>query len=267
MHQPHARHVRRAAFGCAIFVALGLVGCAAWRPVTVPIPTIRIPSACTTKPDTLVVMLPGAASRPEEFETEGLVDAMRTRGIAADVVLVDAHLGYYRNRSVVDRLRADVVAPALAQGYRQVWLVGISLGGVGALLYAAQQPQGIAGIVAIAPYLGEPATLEAIRAQGGLQTWRAPPDPLEPDDIGSVLWRWLQPYALAPAPVDRPPLYLGYGLADRLRPGHDLLAAALPAGHVFTAPGDHDYPAWRAVWAQALDAAPLPRDPGCKRAG
>ena len=193
---------------------------------------------------------------------------MHERGIAADVVLVDAHFGYYRDRSVVDRLQADVIAPALAQGYAHVWLVGISLGGVGALLYTSQQPQAIAGIVAIAPYLGEPATIDAIRAQGGLKSWRSPPDPLAPDDIGTLLWRWLQPYALADsladAPAARPPLYLGYGLGDRLRPGHDLLAAALPADHVFTAPGGHDYPAWRAVWAQALDAAPLPRDPRCK---
>ena len=247
---------------------MALDACTLWRPVTVPIATIRIASTCAVRPDTLVVMLPGAASRPEEFESEGLVRAMRERGVAADVLLVDAHMGYYRNRSVIDRLRADVIAPALAQGYRHVWLVGISLGGFGAMIYTAQQPQGIAGLVAIAPYLGEPATLDAIRAQGGLKTWRAPPDPLDPEDIGTPLWRWLQPYALGPAlapgPAARPPLYLGYGLEDRLRPGHDLLAAALPADHVFTAPGNHDYPAWRAVWAQALDAVPLPRDPSCK---
>ena len=256
--------MRNHVFALVLVSTLLLSGCAGWRPVTVPIPTIRIPSSCAVRPDTIVVMLPGAASRPEEFETEGLVDAMRTRGIAADVILVDAHLGYYRNRSVVDRLHADVIGPALAQGYRHVWLAGISLGGVGAMIYTAQRPQGIAGIVAIAPYLGERETLDAIRAQGGLKSWRSPPDPLDPDDIGTLLWRWLQPYALDPAPASRPPLYLGYGLGDRLRPGHDLLAESLPADHVLTAPGDHDYPAWRAVWAQALDAAPLPRDPGCK---
>jgi len=244
-----------------------LSGCAGWRPTAVPIPTIRIPSTCPVRPDTLVVMLPGAASRPEEFESEGLVEAMHARGVAADVLLVDAHPGYYRERSVIERLHADVIAPAQAQGYRHIWLVGISLGGFGAMIYTAERPQGISGIVAIAPYLGEPATLESIRAQGGLKSWRAPPGPLDPRDIGTPLWRWLQPYALAPAPASRPPLYLGYGLDDRLRPGHDLLAAALPADHVFTAPGGHDYPAWRAVWAQALDAAPLPRDPGCKPAG
>lgn len=252
-----------------LFLAATLLtsACSLWRPVTVPIPTVRIAATCSVRPDTLVVMLPGAASRPEEFESEGLVRAMRERGIAADVVLVDAHLGYYRNRTVIDRLRADVIAPALALGYRHVWLVGISLGGFGALIYTAEQPQGIDGIVAIAPYLGEPATLAAIRAQGGLQSWRVPPGPLDPEDIGTPLWRWLKPYADGLAPAGHPPLYLGYGLSDRLRPGHDLLAAALPADHVFTAPGDHDYPAWRAVWAQALDAAPLPRDPSCKRPG
>jgi pimeloyl-ACP methyl ester carboxylesterase len=255
----------RLARRATVAVMLFLGGCALLpRPATVPMATLRLPAACATRPDTLLVMLPGAASRPEEFETEGLVRALRERSIAADVVLVDSHLGYFRNRTFIERLRADVIAPAQAQGYRHIWLAGISLGGFGSMIYAAEQPQGIEGIVAIAPYLGEPVTLEAIRAQGGLASWRVPADPVDPKDVGTPLWRWLKPYSQSPQPVTRPMLFLGYGLADRLRPGHDLLAAALPPTHVFTAPGGHDYPAWLPVWERALDAAPLPRDASCK---
>jgi hypothetical protein len=39
------------------------------------------------------------------------------------------------------------------------------------------------------------------------------------------------------------------------------MAGVLPAGHVTTHPGDHDWPPWRALWAQWLDRGLLPT--GC----
>ncbi|MEP7099757.1 MAG: alpha/beta hydrolase [Burkholderiales bacterium] len=242
----------------AVTLAWLLSACAPWRPVTVPIPTIHEPAPCATRPDTLLVMLPGSYSRPEEFVQEGFVRAARERGIAADLVLVDAHVGYYADRSIVDRLRADVIAPALAQGYTRIWLVGISIGAFGALIYGEAQPQGIAGIVALGPYLGKRALIEEINAQGGLKSWRAPVGPLEPDDIGNIVWRWLQTDA-----ASRPDLFLGYGRDDRFVVSDRLLAAALPADRVFTAAGGHDWAPWLALWNEVLDKMPLKRDAAC----
>ena len=256
------RAVRRSSFiGFAFALVLG--GCSVWRPVTVPIPTIREPAPCAVRPDTLLVMLPGSYSRPQEFIAEGFVDAVRKRRIAADLLLVDAHVGYYADKSIVDRLRADVIAPALAQGYTRIWLVGISIGAFGALIYSEAQPQGIAGVVALGPYLGKRALSEEIAAQGGLRAWRAPVGKLDPDDIDWVVWRWLQPYAAQPIAVARPELFLGYGRDDRFVFSDKLLAAALPADRVFTAAGGHDWAPWRALWNDMLDAMPLARDAGC----
>ena len=103
---------------------LTLAGCAS-RPATAPLRTIAQPSPCEAQADTLLVLLPGTYSLPEDFVREGFVRAVREAGLAADVLLVDAHTGYYENRSIVDRLHADVVRPARARGYRQVWLAGI----------------------------------------------------------------------------------------------------------------------------------------------
>ena len=242
-----------------IALALLLSGCALWRPVTVPIATIREPAPCVVRPDTLLVMLPGSYSRPEEFVREGFVRAVRERGIAADMVLVDAHVGYYADKSIVDRLRADVIAPALAQGYTRIWLVGISIGAFGALIYSEAQPQGIVGVVALGPYLGKRALSEEINAQGGLRSWRAPVGRLDPDDIDTIVWRWLQTDA-----ATRPDLFLGYGRDDRFVFSDRLLAAALPADRVFTAPGGHDWTPWLAMWTQMLDKMPLKRD-GCAK--
>lgn len=258
---------------CAAVALLGaglwlLSGCAAFRPLTVPIGTIAEPARCASPPDALIVMLPGAGSRPEDFVTEGFVRAVRDRRLAADIVLVDAHRGYFNELQIIERLRADVIAPARARGYAQIWLVGISLGGFGALVYSAEHPAGVTGIVALGPYLGSDKKGGEIAAAGGLKAWRAPM-PAEPGDFDTRFWRGLQPYAAVaggPSSEVRPTLLLGYGLEDRFRPNHDLLAAALPANRVFTTAGGHDWPPWLALWQRMLGAMPLRADPSCRGA-
>lgn len=241
----------------ALAMAVSLVGCGLWRPTTVPLRILREAPVCPARPDTLVVMLPGSYSLPEDFVGEGFVAAVRARGVVADLWLVDAHRGYYAERSILDRLEADVIAPARAAGYRRLWFVGISIGAFGALAYAQTHPGTVDGIVMIGPYLGERPTSAAIAAQGGLARWQPDPGAAEASDAG--LWRWLQSATRS----ERPALLLGYGADDRFAYADRLLAAALPAGRVFVAPGGHEWAPWRATWAQALDAAPLPRDPAC----
>ncbi|MES2994354.1 MAG: alpha/beta hydrolase [Pseudomonadota bacterium] len=247
-----------------VLPVLLLGGCALWRPVTVPIGTLQLPAACAPRPDTLLVMLPGSWSRPEEFVEEGMVAAVRERGIAADIVIVDAHVGYYSDRSIAVRLQEDVIGPARARGYRQVWVLGISIGAFGALIHAEAQPGQVDGLVLLGPYLGQRIATEELRAQGGLQRWRAPVGELDRGDIDNIVWRWLQPYAgAAQTPTQRPALYLGYGLDDRFRASDDLLAEALPPAQVFKEAGGHDWAPWRAAWGRALDAIPLARDARC----
>ena len=238
-----------------------LAGCATWRPAVVPLRTLLEPARCAAPVRTLLVMLPGSYSLPEEFQSEGYVQIARAQHLAADLILVDAHLGYYRNRSVVDRLDQDVIAPARAQGYRRIWLVGISIGAVGAMLYADAHPGAVDGVVLIAPYLGTALTAKEIRIAGGLARWPAPE--ARPDDLDTLLWRWLQAQTGAAATPGKLPLYLGYGDSDRFRYNDDVLRAALPASQVFTAPGGHDWPAWRPIWADIARALPVPTDPTC----
>jgi hypothetical protein len=63
-----------------------------------------------------------------------------------------------------------------------------------------------------------------------------------------------------------PPLYLGFGLADRFAANHRLLADALPAGRVFTTEGGHDWPQWSQLWRKMLDVLPLPAHSARKHA-
>lgn len=241
-----------------------LVGCGVWRPVSVPMASLSEPARCATSADTLLVMLPGSFARPEEFVREGFVQAVRERQLAVDMLLVDAHLGYYSDRSIIDRLQADIIAPARARGYRNIWLVGISVGAFGAMIHTQAEPEGITGIVALGPYLGKRSVTEQVRASGGLARWQAPVGVLAPGEIDLILWRWLQGARAAggTAPV---PLFLGHGLADRFLADAELLAAALPAERIFTAPGGHDWPVWLTLWQRMLDVLPLRRDATCAR--
>lgn len=235
-------------------------GCSFLRPATVPLATDLDRSSCA-KADTLLVFLPGAYSTIDEFVREGFVQEVRQRRIAADIAMVDAHMAYYNNRSVIDRLEADVLVPARAAGYRAIWLVGISVGGFGALIHEEQMPGGVTGIVALAPYLGERELSNKIAAAGGLLAWQAPTGPLPPEQAEMRLWRWLQTQTKLPAGSGSPAVYLAYGTEDRFADSHRLLAAALPPQRVFTTPGGHDWAPWRRLWQQVLAVLPLPACP------
>lgn len=254
-------------------VAVALAGCSQLRPTPRPLPQATDPAPCpqaSDAPRPLVVLLPGRGMDLAEFTEQGFLNAVRRRGFDVDLRLVDAHLGYYHERSVFEALQEDVVAPALARGVREVWLAGISLGGYGALLYDARHPGQIAGVVALAPYLGLDEVVGDVARAGGLRAWRAPPlDRLSPAtaplDTDRHLWRWLQAQTAPPADATgrRIPVFLGYGAADRFAASQALAASALPAQRVVVRPGGHDWPAWREAWDSLLDRVPWPRRAAC----
>jgi pimeloyl-ACP methyl ester carboxylesterase len=202
-----------------------------------------------------VVLLPGRGGHAGDFRKAGFLDVAQKAGLEAGVVAVDAHLAYYAKRTVVMRLREDVIAPARARGCREVWLVGVSMGGLGALLYAERHPEDVAGIFLMAPYLGSEKTLKEIQNAGGLRAW-SPRQPPDPDDYQRSLWRWLKGN-LVEAPANPVPIYLGYGKKDAFAPANALLAAELPPERVFLEPGGHDWPVWLKLWEDFLEASPL----------
>jgi len=246
----------------ALLVGLLLSGCGFLpRPTIVPMAMQTERSACGGPVRTLLVFLPGAGSFPEEFVQEGFVQEVRRRGIAADMLLVDAHRGYYNERSILERLERDVIAPARSQGIDAIWLVGISLGGLGALLHEQASPGQVKGLVVLAPYLGEESVIREVAQAGGLAAWKRAAPGAADAAFDVRLWRWLQGYGAAAGGTaqQRPPLYLGYGLGDRFATPNALLGAVLPPAQVFTTQGGHDWPAWRTLWGRMLEVLPLPK--------
>ena len=244
-------------------------GCAALLSAPVPMAQLRYPADPNQRARCLMVLLPGRGDSAADFEGHGIIAAARQRGLSIDLVAADATIGYYAKRTLLDRLQADVLTPALLHDYAQVWLVGTSMGGLGALLEARKQP-GIQGILLLAPFLGDEDVTGEVAAAGGLATW-VPPR-IDQGDYQRELWRWLQ--AVSQGGEKAPEIVLGYGEADRFAPAHRLLAAGLPADHVLRAVGGHDWATWlglfrrfvdgpamRSACAQGPGASPLPALP------
>lgn len=197
----------------------------------------------------LLVMLPGAGMEAADFAANGLIAAAHRRHKQVDIIAARPALDLYLDGGVAPALHSAVIAPALAQGYAHIRLLGISLGGMGALLYAALHEANIEGIVLLAPFLGTPGTIAEIEAAGGLPAWKPAGIATAPE---ATMLRWLQTH-LAHRRAN-PKLTLGYGTKDRFARGHQILAAELPKENVFTHPGAHDWETWLALWQRMLDA-------------
>lgn len=205
---------------------------------------------------TLLVMLPGRGMASEEYEGEGFVPAIRKAGLAVDAVAVDAHIGYLIHRSLSEHLLREVILPARAAGYDQIWLLGISMGGIGALRYAQLHPGTVDGLILLAPFLGDEELLGEIEAAGGPKTWTPPAGDLPDEQWQARLWAWLKGQT-APADSGVPPITVGFGSEDRFARACELLGKLLPKERVFRAPGGHDWPPWRALFGQMVKAGVL----------
>lgn len=197
----------------------------------------------------LLVMLPAAKARPEDLLEQGFVAAIRERGLPLDVAVVDAHADYYLERRVGERLAVDVVAPLRTNGgYRRIWLMGMSLGGMGCIAYARQHAAEVEGMILLAPFLGARGLIAQILHAGGLARWQ--PEALEPDDEELGLLLWLKHYRAGDPRL--PAIHLGFGSDDRYAPASALLAQQLPAERVVSVPGKHDWQTWIRLWRALL---------------
>ena len=163
--------------------------------------------------DELIIFVPGIGDVLEDYEANGFIEAVLQSRAPADMIVVDAHFGYYLRRTVVERLRQDVIKPARAgDGYKKIWIVGISLGGFGALRYASEYPGDVDALVLLAPYLGYAPIIGEIATAGGVRQWQ-PSREGAGADHERALWLWLQ--RCVTSELGLPPIYLGYGEDDK----------------------------------------------------
>ena len=238
---------------CFLVAALTLLaGCAARGDVRKPIPTLLVP-APHQPAQRVVVMLPGRGDDVDSLQRQDVARIIQQQWPDADVVLTGLTMPYYRAGVAASRLHDQVVAPLEEHGQRQVWLAGISLGGMGALLYDQAYPNQVHGMLLLSPYLGERAIHKEIRGAGGLDAWSpGPPQPMRPDTFQRELWRYLKHWSDEPARTRT--AWLAYGADERFRASIELATPELPHDHVIMLPGHHDWTLWKPALHLLLQA-------------
>lgn len=202
----------------------------------------------STGADTLLVLLPGAYMTPEHYR-EHFFPALADRKLSLDLLAVDLGLDAVSSGDALPAVVDQIVHPARAN-YARVWLGGISLGGLLALCLTADYPELVDGLCLIAPYPGSRLTTNAIARAGGLAAWQPTAEQLADPEFRA--WAWLK------SPPPEFPACCGHGEEDRFADGMAQIAACLPPAARHTVPGDHDWPAWRALWEYFLAAGLLP---------
>ncbi len=193
----------------------------------------------------LIVFLRGRGGSHEDFVSEGFVDAVKSTKLPYDMVAPNAHFGYYFGETLVGRLKADIIDPAKIKGYENIWLVGASMGGLGALMYSRFYPEDITGVLVISPFLGYDKIISEIASKGGVRQWD--PGEYNPDnDWQRMLWHWLKQYAAKPR--QRPTIFLGYGTEDTYVKAQRLLGDILPDDQVIITSGGHTPETMKKIW-------------------
>jgi pimeloyl-ACP methyl ester carboxylesterase len=184
-------------FACALrclMLALPVGLLAACYPLgnaSIPIPTAFV--AAPQPAHRLVVFLPGRGDDLQGLKKSGIAQIIQREWPDADVELAAVTMAYYLDGHATKRLHDEVMVPALKHGYRQIWLAGTSLGGMGALTYDRDYPGEIHGMILLAPYLGDRTVPKEIVAAGGLSPWNpGPPETLSPKTWQRELWRYLK---------------------------------------------------------------------------
>lgn len=202
--------------------------------------------------DTLVILLPGAYQQPEDFIKEGFVQAVRQRQLGIDLIMAELSFSHIADQSALSEIHSNLIQPAIAAGYQNIWLAGISVGGYVAMAYAGRYPRQLAGLLLLAPYLGNRMTTGEIAVAGGIQLWT--PDAISDEDTERLNWHWLKIHANAAdtevCPIE---VHLSYGEDDRFAESYLMMAQALPAARVDKIPGDHVWPVWQQLWHNFLD--------------
>jgi pimeloyl-ACP methyl ester carboxylesterase len=195
---------------------------------------------------TRILFLPAAYTGPEDFVQAGFVSAVRQRGLPLDLVFAELNLQHLTDRTILRRVRHELVLPARALGCRSIWLCGISLGGFIGLAFAERYTSEIDGLCLLAPYLGNHIITGEIERAKGVAEWQ-PGEP-GPEDDERRVWRFIKSQ---PSQVS---VRLGYGRDDRFANSHRMMAAALQPEAVRVVPGGHEWPAWSRLWEDFLDS-------------
>jgi hypothetical protein len=211
------------------------------------LPSVRYPGM--TGKRSFVVLFPGIGGKGSDYETRGFLDEVWERGFEASMEVLDVKPSLYLGGRIIELVKTEVIEPAKAEGFEEFYLVGISLGGHGALLYATEYPEDIDGIVIIAPFISGNLASGAIDKAGGLDTWEDCPFLAWPHACN--LWKSLKDYVSDSR--NQRKVVLGFGTEDIFVDQCRILADVLLPEQVFTVSGGHDWATWKRLFIKTAD--------------
>jgi hypothetical protein len=250
------RPVFRINFYLILMASFFLLSCTPRVDVKEPLELVWDKSGGET--DQLIVFLPGLYDVAEKFKEEQFFSLARKEGIKADMVAASVHLDHLLENHVVERIERDVFTPALNLGYKNIWFVGVSLGGLNSLLFYKKHAGLICGVVLLAPYLGDKSITSAIQNAGGIKNWQ--PDQFDkPEQVKDKalvdlhiqnLWNWIKLDKKNGNKLKQ--VYLGFGSHDRYAKAHQIFTSFLDEKNVHTVNGEHNWKTGRKIWQQQL---------------
>jgi len=243
-------HLKAASVSTLLRIALAtsmllLSACVPGGKTQIRIPVEEIKASRQDDERVLVVVLPGRGDDVANLKASGIAESIRSAMPEADVTLTGISLAYYMEGRMPQRLREEIILPARQRGYKEIWLTGASMGGMGVLMYDREYPGDATGLVLLAPYLGGKDVLEQIKASEGLEHWDAGPVPamVDRNNFDRELWRYLKTWQSGNS-LRADKVWLAYGESDRLSAVMPPLQKLLKPDHVFVREGGHAWVVW-----------------------
>ena len=227
-----------------------LIGCAT---TPSPIKEKRFTPVVEVSSKRLMIILPGRGDTIESLEKQGFVSTFQKYYPSFETVVVDAHLGYYKKELLEQRLLDDIIIPAIKDGYKEIWMMGISLGGAGSLKIFEKHNDKITGIILISPYSGSKKFHKNLdRYLFGKQD-DSLVEKLERENVFFSLWKWI---INNDELMNSDRVWLGYGDQDYLK-GHENLKKYIGDNKTIVIPGKHKITVFKQIWEQLLSKKPI----------
>lgn len=203
------------------------------------------------KNDSLIIFLPGLFDNANRFKKEQFFSLAREAGVKADMVAASIHVGHLLQEKMFARIEKDIYQPAKKAGYKNMWLVGMSLGGLNSLLFYQKYTSEICGVVLLAPYIVTDTLKKEFQKIGELKNWRL--KSVENESVVNQrvrdLWVWL---LAQDEKKYLQQIYLGFGEQDRYVDDIKLLQRVLDKKNVIAIEGKHDWVAGKKIWQLQL---------------
>ena len=172
----------------------------------------------------------------------------REHGIKADLVAASVHVAHFLKGKVTERIDKDIFQLIDKEQYKNIWVVGLSLGGLNSLLVLKKYDKKLCGAITLAPYLLNKKLTDEFEKEDNSKGWMpslGAYNDITEERIENVLV-WLRTKA------DRSKIYIGYGDKDVYGSGQEKLASLLINKNSIVVKGKHNWETGKRIWKQQL---------------